>query len=431
MTGRSSSVQRGAASFSWHGIAALLVVLVACGGASSRATTPSLGTAQGPLRVVLFPYIPDSVGDNFASLKAALESGFESQHPDVQLEVVINKDLDVYDYSADGTLSKLLGSGPDAAQVVEVDTLLMGTLVQNRWVQPTGMNNPGAYELAWQAASVNGVSYGVPTYLCTNVIYSTAGSLSTAQNGTNLLGILSSVKPGVPPLVGNYQGSWTLSGSYVDAWADTNGTANISASFVLPLDQETMAFFAPVVNSCVSSPNHNPCLNGTYAAGTGAETAFATGQANGFFGYTERLFFIRSAAPSAPLPQVISAPIGASSHPTMFVDSLVFNPSCLGDCLAAAQAFAAYMSTVAVRNLIAFSQDGPPGTLPRYLLQASTSFYASQPASGDPMYRAYSPIVQDAVPYPNTGFPQVRKALTEALNQALIGARAPAPPPSH
>lgn len=424
---RRTSCARGLARGLVASSLALLWLLAACGGPPVRATAVPGAGSGAALRVVLFPYIPDSVGDDFAALKATLASGFEAQHPGVDVEIVIDENLDLYDYAPGGTLSKLLGSGPEAAQLVEIDTLLMSTLVESGWVQPTGLQNPGVFATAWQTASVSGVSYGVPTYLCTNVIYSTAPTLTAAQNGTNLLGVLSAVKPGVPPLVGNYKGSWTLAGSYVDAWGDSNGTAALASSFALPLDQRTMAFFSPVVSSCASSPSKNPCLDGTYAEGTGAETAYAAGEANGYFGYTERLFYIRSAAPAAPLPQVASAPLGGGTQPTMFVDALVMNPGCQGSCLQNAQAFAAYMATPSVRTMIAFSQDGPPGTLPRYLLQASTAFYSDEPAASDPMYRSYLPIVQRATPYPNAGFPQSRRALSDALTQALTN---PPPPGS-
>lgn len=362
---------------------------------------------------MLFPYIPDSSNDDFASLIATLERGFEASHPNVDLTIVIDEQMDLYDYAPGGELSKLLGTGPEAAQVVELDTILMSTLVSEGWVQPVGLGNPGVYATAWQAATVGGVSYGVPTYLCSNVVYAFSEVIVGAANATNLLARLTSIAPGVTPLVGSYKGSWTLPSFYVDAWSDTNGTSNLEAAYELPLQQQTMAFFPTVVNSCVAD-GKNPCLDGTYDDSQVA-TLFAKHQANGFIGYTESLFSIRSVNPSAPLPTVISDPIGGGTHPTLFVDALVFNPACTGECLAIAQAFASYMSTVEVRSTIAFSLDGAPGTLPRYLLQASEAFYRVPPASTDPMYRAYAPIAAAGTAFPNTDFPEKRLPLNEEL----------------
>jgi thiamine pyridinylase len=432
---------------SWRAVCGILgaaLVVAGCGGSSPAAalTTapPPSNAAPTPFRAVLFPYIPDSVGDNFQSLIQDLESGFEAQNPSIDLQVIIDPNMDLYDFAPGGTLDTLLGSGPAAAQVVEVDTLLMGTLTANHWVQPIQMTNPGVFATAWQAATIAGVVYGAPTYLCSNVVYSFQ-SVAGSTNATNLISRLTAIKPGITPLVGNYKGSWTLPSFYVDAWADTNGTAGMATSYNLPLDQKTMSFFPTIVNSCVKSAK-NPCLDGSYAD-TEAETLFANGLSNGFIGYTERLFYIRSANPSAPLPSVITDPIGGGTHPSMFVDALVFNPNCTDACLTTAQAFASYMSTVSVRNLIAFSLDGPAGTIPRYLLQANQSFYAAAPASRDPMYQAYLPFVQVAQPFPNTNFPQARTSLNAALTAWFTGdssssptasstaQRDPAAPPSN
>ena len=195
----------------------LLAATAACGGARPSPATPqtrgmtsevndTAATGKVPFTAVLFPYIPDSAGDNFASLISYLESNFEQANPEVDLTVVINADLDLYDYSANGTLSKLLGSGPEAAQVVEVDTVLMATLVGNKWVQPVQMTNPGVVATAWEAATLQGVVYGIPTYLCSNVVYAFSSVIKGAANATNLLALLTSIAPNVTPLVGQYKG---------------------------------------------------------------------------------------------------------------------------------------------------------------------------------------------------------------------------------
>jgi thiamine pyridinylase len=300
--------------------------------------------------------------------------------------------------------------------VVEVDTLLMGTLVANNWVKPLNIQPPGILPAAWQAASVDGQTYGVPTYLCSNVIYAYDSGLTAVRNGAELLTFLSSLSANTP-LAGNYAGSWTLPGSYLDAWADTNGTAGLAGAYLPPVDATTMSSFAPLVNSCATA-TANPCLDGTYANGTGAETAFATGQANGFVGYTERLFYILTTTPQTK-PSLISAPLGGGSHPVMYVDALVVNPNCTGTCLTQATAFIQFMSQLSTRNLIAFSQDAPSGTFPRYLQQANADFYSSTLAQQDPFYPQFWSFLQNAVPFPNRGFPESRLLLGPAIKAAL------------
>ncbi|MCY1078524.1 extracellular solute-binding protein [Archangium lansingense] len=372
-----------------------------------------------PLKAVLFPYIPDSAGDGFASLEQALEKGFEDQHPGIDLDIVFDVNLDVYDLSEGGTLNQLLGEGEGAAQVIEIDTLLLGDLVSRGWIQPVQETAAEVYPAARLAVSIEGKSYGVPTYLCTNVVYSGSTLVHSATDGRSLVRALSDIAPGKLPLATNFSGSWTLPSSYMDAWADTYPAAQLASAIALPLDAKAMDSFEAVVDSCAREQSSNPCLDGTYADNTLAEEAFAKGQANGFMGYTERLFFIRKANPALPLPQVTSVPLGEGTHPAVFVDALVFNSHCTGTCQGDAQAFAKYMSTPEVRTLIAFSKDAPEGALPRYLLQANRSFYQQEPARSDPMYQQYEPFVSHGRPYPNQGFPENRKALQKAILDEL------------
>jgi len=368
-----------------------------------------------PVKAVLFGYIPDSANDNFVALSRTLTQQFAASTR-IPAQITIDPNLDLFDFKAGGKLATLFGNGAGAADVVEVDTLLLGTLVANHWVQPLNLQIPGLLPSALKAVSVHGQAYGVPTYLCSNVIYARNSGLSSVHDGASLLTFLQSLSSATP-LVGNYSGSWTLPSSYLDAWADTNGTPGLSGAYLPPVDAETMTSFDPLVESCATAAG-NPCLDGTYASGTGAETAFATGKANGFVGYTERLFYILSAAPPSQ-PSLVSAPLGHGGHPVMFVDALVVNPHCSGACLERALAFIRFMSALSTRNLIAFSQDAPAGTRPRYLLQANSDFYSGSLAQQDPYYPQFWRFLQTAEPFPNEGFPEDRLLLGPAIKAAL------------
>lgn len=372
-----------------------------------------------PLKAVLFPYIPDAAGDGFASLKQRLEADFEREHTDIDLDIVFDSNLDLYDLDEGGTMNQLLGQGAGAAQVVEVDTLVLGSLASRGWIQPLSFQTGPAYPAAEEAVRLSGASYGMPTYLCTYVVYSHSPQLQTATDAASLVRILRDVAPGKRPLAANFDGSWTLPSSYLDAWADTHPGAALSTAISLPLDSPTVAAFKTVVDSCSLEPDVNPCMDGSYDSNTVAEEAFATEQANGFMGYTERLFYIRQARPTRPLPEVISVPLGTGSAPAVFVDALVLNANCTGTCAEDAEVFMTFMSDPEVRRLIAFSQDAPQGTSPRYLLQANRAFYQQEPARSDPMYQKYEPLLGGARPYPNQGFPENRRAMQSALRDDL------------
>src|SRR5580704_11641966 len=140
-----------------------LLAVVGCGaaqpGLAEVSTPPAAPGAAGhvPLKVVLFPYIPDSSGDAYQRLIQSLKVGYDlsPQHaPGVDLQIVIDPAIDLYGYAPGGALDKLLGTGDGAAQVVEVDTILMGNLTRSGWVAPVGIPNPGVFPTAWEAASI-------------------------------------------------------------------------------------------------------------------------------------------------------------------------------------------------------------------------------------------------------------------------------------
>ncbi|MCP3102309.1 extracellular solute-binding protein [Myxococcus sp. K15C18031901] len=400
---------------SWRALpCAVLLALSACSDSPDPEPEP-----RRPLKAVLFPYIPDSGKDQFAGLKQRLEADFEAKHADIDLEVVFDFNLDVYDLDEGGALNTLLGAGDGAAQVVEVDTLVLGSLVSKGWVQPVRVDANAVHPAAAEAVQVSGESYGVPTYLCTNVVYSRSTNIRSATDSTSLVRILDEAAPGKRPLATNLDGSWTLPSAYLDAWADTHPGSALASAVSLPLDTSVVEAFSAVVESCALEPGVNPCMDGTYADNTLPEEAFATEAANGFMGYTERLFYILAANPSMALPEVISVPLGAGSSPTVFVDALVLNTHCTGTCAQDARAFTDFMKDPEVRTLIAFSQDAPRGSTPRYLLQANRAFYQQEPARSDPMYPKYEALLRNARPYPNQGFPENRKAMQAALLENL------------
>ncbi|AGC47100.1 lipoprotein [Myxococcus stipitatus DSM 14675] len=399
-------------------LSALVLTLTAC----SESEDPKPPSPR-PVRAVLFPYIPDTVGDGFASLEARLEADFEREHSDIDLDIVFDANLDTYDLAEGGVLSHLLGSGPAAVQVVEVDTLILGSLASKGWIQPVDTEPDTLHPAAAEAVRISGTGYGVPTYLCTYVVYSRTPNIRSATDGASLVDILRASAPGKRPLAANFNGSWTLPSSYLDAWRDTHPARAVPDALALPLDAAALASFETVVDSCASAPGVNPCLDGAYADNTAAEEAFAQEQANGFIGYTERLVPILKARPGMALPEVISVPLGKGSATTVFVDALVVNANCTGQCAQDARAFTTFLGSPQVRSLIAFSGDGPRGTLPRYLLQAPRAFYELERTRSDPMYRKFTPLLEGAHPFPSQGFPENRKALQAALQEALRESR--------
>ena len=49
------------------------------------------------VNAVLFGYIPDAGHDQYAALKSELKKRFETQHPDIQLNITLDSAVDLYD----------------------------------------------------------------------------------------------------------------------------------------------------------------------------------------------------------------------------------------------------------------------------------------------------------------------------------------------
>ena len=89
------------------------------------------------LRVAIFPYIPDLKGDGLRSLVEMTKREFEELHPEIDLEVIGDqKSLAVYDTEY---LEKECFTDTDNAfDIMEVDTMLLGQLVDRNCLQPIG-----------------------------------------------------------------------------------------------------------------------------------------------------------------------------------------------------------------------------------------------------------------------------------------------------
>src|ERR1700692_3180044 len=96
--------------------------------APAPAAAPPAAVSQAPVRAVLFGYIPDAASDHFAALIRQLSQQFQAASPQSSAQIKIDPDLDLYDLKPGGVLETLFGPGPNAADVVEIDSLLLGAL---------------------------------------------------------------------------------------------------------------------------------------------------------------------------------------------------------------------------------------------------------------------------------------------------------------
>jgi thiamine pyridinylase len=389
------------------------------------ATTPYWIRAQSQnnspktqLRVALFPYIPDILGDNFQAMLLRIEQEFEVKNPTIDLVLKpLNKKDDFYDSE---TLTKWLTTAPadGGYDMVEVDTVVLGELSAANLVSPWG-TPPGVSD--WHPAgrsgvSINGTVYGVPHWLCGHFIFSRDKRVAKAKTAAKLLAALDKADPKVPNLAGNLLGSWNMPALYLDAWADTHGTGDVGSAITPLLDPKVMRWFKQFSKQCETG-GKNPCIDGEFDDDENekAPQQFALGKADAFLGYSERLSYMLRQGADAKKIRISSAPLGEGKHPVLFVDAFVLRRSCDAACQQVASRFAAYMNASTTQEWILMGRDKGTDTIPRYLIPATISAFRAPAVKRDSHFKMLKAEIKGGMPYPASGLPAARKKMRDAI----------------
>lgn len=414
-------------------LAASLFAL-ACASTAPR-PTPQAATPAVPyvLRVALFPYIPDAANDQFKALMARMKSEFEAANPGIALDLMpMDPDADFYDLT---NLSKWLGNSPASGgyQVVEADTVLLGDLVTQIKITPwqNPPNQSDWHPAALAASTYNGSIYGAPHYLCSYFLFSRDPSVTATRTIDDLLAALAKQTPPPPPqvppirIVGNLKGSWETGSFYLDSWSQTHGPANVAKAMSPDLDPGVIKPLQAFANDCRYygvTPSVIPCTNGMFHDQPEKPyEIFGQGEATAAFGYSEELNTILNIPSKGNAVQMEIAPLGEGQAPLVFVDSLVLNHTCDASCQVAATAFASYLESSTTYEWLLLAQDAGPNAIPRYLTPATLSAYTSPGVSANPYYSVIKAGAANAAPYPNSGYPEVRKAMEKAILDAIGG----------
>ncbi|MDM3846676.1 MAG: extracellular solute-binding protein [Aphanizomenon gracile PMC638.10] len=387
-------------------------------------SSPNIAYAQTipstTLKVALFPYIPDSAQDQYQALLTRIESEFETQNPSIDLVLKpLNPDEEGF-YNLD-TLKQWLSNSTNEQNgyhLVEIDTLLLGDLVKanvaKAWNNPE--NTKDWYPAGLNAVTINGNIYGIPHLLCGHFIFSRNDQVVKTKSVDKILTILQSITPDIPNLAGDLTGSWNLPALYLDAWADTYGTKEIDSALSPNLDKLVIKSFKKFANNCQVG-DANPCFDKYGDVDSGAE-AFINNQVDAFFGYSERLSYIFKNGIN-PDVKLASLPLSEGSNPVLFVDALVLRQDCNQTCQNAANKFAAYLDNPNTQEWILSSKDAGVNGIPRYLIPATYSAFKTDSLHKDSYYKTLEKVIKNAVPYPNSGFPEVRKTLKQLILKEL------------
>ena len=369
-----------------------------------------------PLKVSLFRWVP-----NEESLAEWIENDFESKNPDIDLVVrpMARAEDEDLSYDFEKTVAALTGDGPDSQHLVEVDTVILDTLIDTGAVQPFEVGG----DISFLPAAIEAVTwenrvYGVPHWTCGFFIISRLDEVPEAQGLSELLSALEAEGTSELDLVGDLDGSWNSILVYLDAFRDTYPAGSMADALVQEtLDPSVRDGLEKVAQACTSEET-NYCSGDEDYVGE-----FARGEADALIGYSERLHPILSrGGVTKDELHVASATLGEGDQPMLFTDALVLSRNCTTQrCLDAAAAFASYYVSDEVFEVLLMSQDAGDSAVPRYLLPSTISAFNFGMVGADRLYGQLRQELEGARTFPNQGVPEAREAgvIRARLQQAL------------
>lgn len=377
-----------------------------------------------PLHIMLYPYIPDAAGDKFAGLTARLESEFESIHPDIDLMLTMDQQYNTYDVP---TLESLF-TDPSSPypQIIELDLMMLQTLVDNDWIEISDYQTPGAFPVANQASSYAGGLFAVPSRVCSLFLFSPL-DLSSISSSDQLAAYLKQYDPQgqYHDVVGEFYGKTSLTVFYADFYVGNNGFSSITDALNVPPDSSVVQDMAILFDDCTFQ-GENPCLGETYQNDPSlAGRLLASGQALSYIGFSEALYEILSQSPVFQSLNVMPAPLGDNINPLVYTDGFTINrANCDEQCVEDFYSFADYYLSVDTQNWMTFAWD-VPNSQPRYVLPPMLDFYEQELVQNNAYFTMFFAGIAGGIPFPTDNYPEAREQLfpdvCEMLDENMPG----------
>jgi thiamine pyridinylase len=381
---------------------------------------PEAAGGKIELRVSLFPWVPEP-----DSLMHWIERDFEDLHPEIDLVVrgadrsqdwVRTQYRGDLAYEIDRTVAALTTHSADFQHLVEIDAMILGTLVQRGAIVPFQVSNRQFLPFAAEAVTWGDTIYGVPHWTCGYFVISENAAVRNARTVDELARVLAAQNTPRPDLLADLDGSWDAVMVYLDAYRDTYPDSSLFEALQREDVNTAVAASLRTVGGACSSPTGSLC-------GTDSVPLFSRGQVDALVGYSERLNKIFS-DPQRTVGKLhlASAPLGNGDRPTLFTDALVMSPQCASQaCRRAAQIFAEYYTSDRVFEVLMMSRDVGGRAPPRYLLPSTSTAFQTAAVAADSLYRQLWAEIADARPFPNFGVPEARArgTIRSAVRQAL------------
>ena len=373
------------------------------------------------LKVAPFPYLPDTVGDQLASLVEFIKTQFEATYPNITLELrPMNNTDGFYNLS---TLSNWLASDGSGYDVVEIDTVLLGDLVVAGLLTPQFVlpdHHSDWMPLTTNVVEFNQALYGYPHIMCATFLFTRDDRVADALTIDQLVDALGNTSVENYRLVGNLNSSWDLPVLWLKSYQDSSSVDSDSIAFALhEYEHQSFESLRKLARLCDRTGSSNYCLDGTFQSDPDmAALLFAKQQAKAIFGYSENL--VRILKNTSPEDynniKIIPIPVGTlQNQPLLTTDAYVFRRNMSVNVLNAARAFVEFMATPRMQAAVVASGDSPhPNTLPRYLLPMSKSAYNESLLANNHFYQRFFRNLT-GLACPTAGFMTIRDGLTTVI----------------
>jgi len=334
-------------------------------------------TAPRPLRVVLYPFIPE-----YPTVQAELRSGFEALHPDISLTFI-----DLTSNYYDATKANYIGS--TSADVYELDSVFLKEFVKKQKIRPWPANvllpEDRLVRNAAAGSKMGGVRYGAAHWLCGNFIF--FKKTDVAVVGVKRLSDLEkaiggSDHPQGRGLAADLKGKSTLGEFYLETAFDHYGDWPKAHEHLKSMDPVLEHDIVRLIDLCdpgmcrnTDYHNNDPDIYGRL---------FADQKARVLLGYSEGLHPVlvegaqckqKTGCLTDSDIDVVGFPSDDNGrHQMSWVDSYVLDRGCDPQRTRDAATFVGYMQSDQVYKMILLHS----GVAPAYLLPAKAALYQDQ-----------------------------------------------------
>ena len=333
---------------------------------------------------------------DFSVMMYQLINEFQQENPDILLNLRLDQNIEVYDNEA---LANYLGTG--GFDVMELDFLYLGYLAQNKLITPLyGYDTSNTLPSALEIAMVDGTLWGMPTWLCTDFLFSYSSAIHNINTSRELRGFLKGYPPTQVHYAGKLQGTWEIPSFYISSYWQTYPQRTIAQAIQMPPDPIVVDNMYQLTPPCDFNGTDN-CINGVYE-GDMAAREFAAKKASSTSGFGETSFYIELFQDHDLPLYAQPIPWGNQIRPLLYADAFAASSAnCAADpCASDSRKFINFMSTDTVKNMFAFSEDLASSAPYRRMLASTKSFYGQTKVKTDPIYQQISPVVTEGNPYP-------------------------------